>query len=285
MRQAKPILSLLSALLLLSCGSALAFDRSHALFTAELRKYVDGGDVHYRLWQKDQDGLNKYLKSLADLTPADYQSLTPSDREALWLNVFDALTVKIVLDHYPMSGKIPWYPPTSMRQIPNVWEGFPIVVGGRKLNLYQIEHDILRREVKDVRTHFTISCAAKGYGPMPTFAYTSKNLEQQLNLATRRFLFDKKNLEIDKEKQVVYVSQIFKWFPLDFLSQAGFDKIPFPPPPDDEVILGYLALHGTGEARHLLRNSSTRSQYKVVYRPFDWSLNDADAPAPSKEAK
>jgi hypothetical protein len=259
-----------------------AFDKRHRLFTQDLRKYVDGNGVHYSKWKRDQTNLSRYLQSLAELTADDYEKLSANDRKALWLDVYDALTIKIVLDHYPIHGNIPYYPENSLRQIPEVWEAFKIDVAGRKLNLYQIEHDILRREVKDTRTHFTVSCAAKGAGRTPASAYTAKNLNRALNEASLRFLADKDNLTVDSDKKIVSVSKIFKWFPLDFALEAGFKKIPFPPPTDDDVILGYLALHGPKQVQEALEESTDRAQYKVVYREFDWSLNDADAPSQSQ---
>ena len=254
----------------------LAFDRSHRLFTAELKKYVTPAGVHYERWQRDQEGLERYLKSLADLSADDYNKFSAADRKALWLDVYDALTIKVVLDHYPIKGTIPYYPEHSLRQIPDVWERFFIDVAGRNLNLYQIEHDILRREVKDTRTHFAVSCAAKGAGATPSVAYTAKNLEHSLAKAKHVFLFNPKNVDIDQEHKTVNVSRLFKWFPLDFASEAGFDKIPFPPPTDDEIVLGYLSQNGPSDLREILEDSSERKKYKVVYRDFDWSLNDAD---------
>jgi hypothetical protein len=281
--KAATIVSLM--LFLVSYASpATAFDKHHHLFAQELRRYVDAGGVHYSKWKRDESGLNRYLQSLADLTAADYDKLSATDREALWLDVYDALTIKVVLDHYPIHGNIPYYPEDSLRQIPDVWEAFKIDVAGRKLNLYQIEHDILRREVRDTRTHFTVSCAARGAGKTPTYAYTAKNLNRSLNEATKTFLADKENIQIDSDKKIVYVSKIFKWFPLDFALEAGFKKIPFPPPTDDDVVLGYLASHGPDDVEDALEDPADRSKYKVEYREFDWSLNDADAVA-SKETQ
>ena len=261
------------------------FDKRHRLFTQDLRRYVDANGVHYSKWKRDQTNLSRYLQSLADLTADDYEKLSANDREALWLDVYDALTIKVVLDHYPIHGNIPYYPENSLRQILEVWEAFKIDVAGRKLNLYQIEHDILRREVKDTRTHFTVSCAARGAGRTPASAYTAKNLNRALNEASLRFLADKDNVAVDSDNKIVTVSKIFKWFPLDFALEAGFKKIPFPPPTDDDVVLGYLALHGPKQVQEALEDSRDRKLYKVLYREFDWSLNDADVAPQSQSTR
>lgn len=256
---------------------AYSFDKQHRLFTAELKKYVDDDGVHYAKWRHDMSGLLRYLQELADITPAQYDRLSFKERAALWMNAYDALTLKIILDHYPIRGNIPYFPVNSPRQIPEIWDAFPIEIAGRKLTLSKIEHDILRREIKDVRTHFVVACAARGCGAAPRSAFTASNWNKRLKQETQRFLADKHNLELDETKKEVRVSKIFKWFPLDFAVDAGFKKIPFPPPSDDTVILGYLALHGPKHIRMALKDPEVRKSYTVAYPLFDWGLNDADA--------
>jgi hypothetical protein len=59
------------------CAPALAaFDQSHKLFTAELKKFVDDSGVHYSKWKSQQQGLNAYISSLETITPAEYAAFT-----------------------------------------------------------------------------------------------------------------------------------------------------------------------------------------------------------------
>lgn len=261
-----------------------AFDRQHRLFSSELKKYSSPIGVHYARWQKQPQRLEKYLKQLASISQAEYDTLSAADKEALWLDAYEAFTIKIVLDHYPIQGTKPYYPPGSLRQIPDVWESFSTRIAGRTVNLYQIEHEYIRKAVKDSRAHFALACGARGCCATPPFAYTANKLETELDHARDVFLSKRRNVDIDPKTHIVLVSQVFKWFPLDFAADAGFEKPSFPPPTDDEIILSYLSRFGPPTVRSAIADLHERASYKVAYRDFDWSLNDADAECPDVPA-
>jgi len=268
----------LASLMWQSCQcAAWSFDRTHKMLTAELKKYTDNNGVHYKRWQKHSANLERYLNSLETITADQYDQMSAPDRAALWLNVYCALTIKIILDHYPIDGKKLYYPSNSIRQIPNCWEADFVSVAGRKINLWQIYHDVIRKDIKDIRTHFGIFCGANGCSTQRA-AYTGAKLDNQLNQSMHKYLADKRNVDLDLANKKIFVSQVFKWFPLDFAPEAGFQKIPFPPPTDDEIVLGYLSMHGPDDVQQALAGVRNRSEYKVVYREFDWSLNDTDSP-------
>lgn len=253
---------------------ATAFDSSHSLLSKDLKRYVHNGRVNYTLWSGKQEQLTRYLQALADLSPEQYKALSLEEKKALWVNAYNAMTIKIVLDHYPIKGSNNHYPPDSLRQIENVWESATYPVAGRKVNLYQIEHDILRRELSDARLHFVVVCAALGCPLLRNTAYTGGTIEKDLENAEKRYLADTNNVEIDFTRKSLKVSTLFKWFPLDFAALAGLRHISFPPPRDDEIVSRYILSRLPDDARK--RNNVDISQpYSVFYRPFDWALNDA----------
>jgi hypothetical protein len=98
-----------------------------------------------------------------------------------------------------------------------------------------------------------------------------------MSRCAKAFLANKRNFEVDSADKSVKVSQVFKWFPLDFSKAAGLAK-KFPPPTDDEIVLSYLMKISSsiGEASNVVSIPPDFSSYRVIYRPFDWSLNDAD---------
>lgn len=260
----------------LSAACAKSFDRSHKLFTADLKKYVDGSLVHYKRWQKHQGNLDKYLKSVADLDPAVLEAFSPKEKKAFWLNVYNAATVKVVLDHYPIQDTTKFYPSHSLRQIPDVWEKSHFTVAGHDYTLDQIEHDILRKDFSDPRLHFAACCATRDCAPLLKRAYTGENIDRELHALTDRFMQDKDNIDFDFSKKTVQVSKIFNWFPLDFSKPAGFDKLKFPPPKDEDIILAYIYRHAAPDVKERLADPSVRAEYKVSYKEYDWTLNDAD---------
>ncbi|MBI4534036.1 MAG: DUF547 domain-containing protein [Candidatus Melainabacteria bacterium] len=249
-----------------------AFDHSHLTFTKELKKYVDGPLVHYASWKQHPQGLGLYLKQLETLQLEEYKKFTESQKKALWINAYNAIMIKIVLEHYPIKGDKPYYPPHSMRQIPNVWESQCFKVAGQDVNLYRIEHDIIRREFSDPRMHFVVVCASKGCPRLHNSAYVSETIEQDLDEATKEYFANPNNIQYDPQGSEIRVSKLFKWFPLDFASQAGLNMASFPPPSDDAIVLSYVLRHAPAEIRSQLEDK----EIHITYRPFDWLLNDAD---------
>ncbi len=274
------VLPLCCAFLLAGNAASAAFDNKHTIWTHELKKYVDGDLIHYARWQKKPGALDKYLKELADMTPEELDDMTHDQRKALWMNAYNAFTVKLVLDHYPITGKNPYYPANSFRQIPDAWEKYQVTVAGKKYTLEAIEHDILRA-FRYPEIHFAVVCAAKGCAAPRKRAFVSPTWEADLAACKEKFLSDKRNILIDPKQKTITVSAIFKWFPLDFSKASGIaGKIP--PPTDDQIVLAYLTKNLPASVKNDIPPGDKLIDYTVIYKPNDWSLNDADAdPKPS----
>lgn len=268
-------MSCLLAAVLSQSARCADFDRRHSLFASDLRKYVRNHLVHYSAWKEDQGRLVKYLDELARIDKQTYEGLSKEEKMALWINAYNAATIKVVIDHYPIEGTDPHYPPNSLRQIPDVWEVFRFTVAGRNVSLYEMEHDILRATFRDPRTHFAVVCAAVGCAKLPRKAYVGETLDRDLNEAVRRYIADKKNVRFDFEKGTVKVPTIFKWFPLDFASSVGMAQVKFPPPRDDEIVLRYVVSRSAPEIKRKFQDEALYNKFKVIYSPSDWTLNDA----------
>lgn len=249
---------------------AFAFDHSHKLFGAELKKYVSPDGVLYSQWKSDQEGLKKYLDSLSEISATDYEKFTGDEKKALWINAYNALAVKLILDHYPIRGQNPNYPAESIRQIPNTWDAINWKIAGKNETLYSIAHDILRRE-RDCRTHFAIAPAARGGGALLKEAYDARTINKQLEKSTEEYMKRPENLHCDIVKFTITVSRIFKWFPLDFLVPNADGKIPMPPPKDDDVVRNYVQQFFSGAIKSKLKGKTMQ----IIYGPYDWTLNDA----------
>lgn len=266
-------------------GSAVyaAFDNQHKLWTHELKRYVDGDLIHYARWQKKPALLEKYLKELADISPEEYDDMTHDQRKALWMNAYNAFTVKLVLDHYPIHGTSPYYPKDSFRQIPDAWEKYKVTVAGKSYTLDAIEHDILRA-FRYPEVHFAVVPAAKGCAPPRKKAFVSTTWELDIAACKETFLSNKDNIALDPKQKTITVSQIFKWFPLDFAKASGIaGKVP--PPTDDQIVLAYLAKNLPPSVKEQIPAGDKLTDYKVIYKPNDWSLNDADAVKAPDSAK
>lgn len=256
-----------------SAAQAQAFDQSHQLFSDQLSKYMSRGLIHYKKLKAHPEGLDQYLATLSNLTEEEYARFTNDQKKAFWINAYNALTIKNVLAHYPIVGKLTWFPAHSIRQVVGFWDDDHFRVLGQDYTLYTIVHGRIRKDFRDPRMHFAIVPASRGALPLRFAAYTGETLDAELNALDQKIVLDKKFVEFDDKKNVVRLSKIFAWFPFDFMAPVGFGKKRQLPPNDNAVVLDYLLklLDAQG------RPHETKPDIQVLYQPYDWALNDADS--------
>ena len=173
----------------------------HQRWNVELRKYVDTkGQVDYVNWYKNKEGLNAYIIVLKQNHPQEYWS--KNQIKAYWINTYNALTIKIILDNFPIK---------SIKDIKNPWDDIIIKYDSKNYSLDEIEHNILRK-MNDPRIHFAINCASISCPKLLNKAYMPHKVEKQLDQASKRFL--KSSNEIGKNE--IKISKIFLWFKKDF---------------------------------------------------------------------
>ena len=260
------------------------FDHTYRLFGHDLALYVKNGLVDYTHWKLKQGNLDRFLKQIDDLSPIAYDQFTESQKKAFWINAYNALTIKSVLQHYPIHGTLDYYPANSFRQIPNGWETLEFNVMDNKFTLYSIEHDELRRGFRDPRVHFAVVCAAMGSGRLPSVPYSADPaaLDKQLENSTHQFLQNPANVSLDAKANELRVSKIFNWFTLDFACKAGFAKMHFPPPKDQDIIATYVSLYQNKPLQDELTKAVKDGNLEVSYLPYDWALNEL---APTTKGK
>ncbi len=229
-------------------SSSTAASVSHDIYNNLLKKNVsNSGYVNYAGFKKDEAELDKYLKLISDNAPA--KSWSSNDKLAYWINAYNAFTIKLILDN--ADQKI-----TSIKdigskiKIPFVntpWDVKFINIGGKKMDLNNIEHGIIRKEFKEPRIHFALVCAAVSCPPLRNEAYIGDKLSAQLDDQARDFLNDKSKNEISKN--TVKISKILDWYWGDF---KGNNKI------------DYINKYSTVKAD---KNAS------VSYQTYNWALN------------
>lgn len=156
------------------------------------------------------------LKELAAFETAALKSR--EERIAFWVNVYNIGAMKTIVDHYPVdsirSKRINW--------LGQPWNRKVITVGGKEYSLAQIENDILLDGFKDLRIHFGINCASVSCADLLPVPYRAATLFSQLEEQGRKLLADsKKGLLIDRNKKIVYLSQIFKFDKKHFDALSG----------------------------------------------------------------
>lgn len=125
--------------------------------------------------------------------------------ECFWINAYNAFTVKLIVDNYPLK---------SITDLKDPWDQKFIKLKGNTYSLNQIEHEILRPKYQDPRIHFAVNCASYSCPKLLNHAFMPMSLDKMLTQLAKDFLNDPKRNIITKEKGEV--SQLFDWYKEDF---------------------------------------------------------------------
>ena len=222
---------------------------SHELFDQVLQEYVDGkGQVNYTKLKANPEKLERYLDLLAVAKPTE---LSYNAQLVFWVNAYNALVIKGVIDHYPTTSvrKVKWFNGFFSR--------LKFQVAGKTYTLNQIEHGIIRTEFADPRVHFVLVCASSSCPPLGNRAFSAETIEENLETATFNFVQNPEQVRIDRTKRRVYLSKIFKWYDDDF--EIGYEGVAdfladYLPPEDADFVLS--------------------EGVKFHHLDYDWTLND-----------
>jgi hypothetical protein len=201
--------------------------------------------------EKDRNILKRYLRKMQAVSVS---SLNRSEQKAFWINLYNGLTVNIILEHYPVK---------SIRDIdisPGLfsngpWDAKLLQIEVQKLSLNDIEHRILRPIWQDNRVHYAVNCASLGCPDLQPQAYIAKNLDQMLDKAAQDFINHPRGVSFAGNR--LTVSSIYFWFQSDFGdSEKGIIQ----------HLNKYLSPENLNKLR-TLRNLDIKHQY-------DWTLNE-----------
>jgi hypothetical protein len=243
-------------------------------FAAVLKTYVNQqGMVNYRGLKSNRGKLVSFAAAIDALSPDVYRKWSEKEKIAFWINAYNALTLKAIIDHYPIKAgffKALAYPRNSIRQIPGVWDKLRFSVMGREMTLDEIEHATLRKEFNEPRIHLALVCAAMGCPPLRNEPYAGEKLDQQLDDQARHFLANPRKFAINPSQGKVYLSPIFKWFGGDFVKTYGTDKEFAGFSPAERAVLNFIVKYVNERDREFL----LRGAYSISYLDYDWSLNE-----------
>jgi len=237
-------------------------------FDQLLDLYVRDGLVYYRALKSERAKLDAYVAGLAE-TPID--SAAREERLAFWLNAYNALVLKTVVDHYPIPRRSQAYPDHSIRQIPGAFERLPHRVARKMLTLDQIEQDVLST-FKDPRVYLAIGRGAIDSGRLRSEAFAAETIEAQLTEVAAECVTLHQCIDVDRANNQIRISSIFSWRSQEFIATyAGAAHGPFASrSPIERAVLAFVEPRLlTIEKEYLEKN-----EFKVVFKPFDWSLND-----------
>ena len=197
---------------------------------------------------EDAAKLAGYLTSLQELDPRHYSR---QEQQAYWINFYNALTVRVVVDAYPVDsirdiyqGWLPLGP----------WDDVHAEVAGMPLTLNNIEHGILRPIWRDPRIHYAVNCASHGCPNLSPTVYTAANTEAQLEAGARAYINHPRGASF-VDDDFLLISSIYEWYVEDF---GGTEK----------TVIDHLMQYAEEELAARLKTFSGSIDYE-----YDWNLN------------
>ena len=233
-------LFLIGVVLVQCFGQDIKEHVSHSSWDALLSRHVTSeGKVNYDGFKSDIAKLDAYLNLIGNNEAKP--GWTQAEKKAFWLNTYNAWTIKLVLERYPVN---------SIKDVSaKPWDKRFIKVGANTLTLNDIENKIIRRQFKDARIHFAVNCAAISCPKLSNKAFTLLNVEKELDRLTKEF-FKSENVKlVEKSAQL---SKIFEWYAEDFIQES-------------ESVLKFVEQY-SGMTFH--------SKVKVNYLDYNWKLNE-----------
>ena len=223
------------------------------ILAAHLRPSPDGINrfAYGQVSPVERAALAEYVTALS---AAPVSGLARPEQRALWINLYNALTVKVVLDHYPVN---------SIREInisPGLFSIGPwgrklITVEGERISLDDIEHRILRPIWRDPRLHYAVNCASIGCPNLAAEPYTAANAERLLNEGAYAYVNHPRGVRVDGGR--LAVSSIYAWFKEDF---GG----------GDAGVISHLRQYAAPRLAASLAGAT-----RIAGDAYDWTLNDA----------
>jgi hypothetical protein len=233
-----------------------------------LDTYVRDGEVYYRALKQERASLDRYVGALAS---ASIDQASRAEQIAFWVNAYNALVLRTIVDRYPIAGKSPDYPARSIRQIPGAFERIEHRVAGRSLTLDAIEQTVLP-PFGDPRVFLALGRGAMGSGRLKSEAYTASRLEQQLSEVAAECLTRAQCVEIDRTGNRLLISSIFSWRRDEFVTgyAAKADSRFASRSPIEQAVVAFISPRLLPAERAIIDANG----FQVQYTPFDWSLND-----------
>lgn len=194
---------------------------------------------------EDRRKLDAYIRQFET---ADFGAMSRDEQFAAWSNLYNAVTVRYVVEKYPIGSIKPWYSAGP-------WKDIEVEADGKTLSLHAIEHDVLREQWSDdPRLHYAINCASYSCPDLRRTPWRAATLDEDLNEAARAYVNHPRGVRIDDSG--IDVSSIYKWFREDF---GG----------SEAAVIDHLLLYADTKLAEQITARRRIDDYD-----YDWSLND-----------
>jgi Protein of unknown function, DUF547 len=224
---------------------------------------VQGSDginrVDYARWHAstaDREKLNGYLIALAAWLPS---TMARNEAFAYWANLYNAATLKLVIDRYPVKSIRDIKSDTSVFDVKGYigpWRTKIATIEGRQVSLDDIEHGIMRPTFKDPRVHYAVNCASIGCPNLAPRTWKAETLDKDLDAAARAFVNHPRGAQV-RADGTLQVSTIYKWYKEDF---GGTDA----------GVIDHLRRYAKADL-----SAKLQAGIRGIDDAYDWALNQA----------
>jgi hypothetical protein len=248
----------------------------HRPFDQLLDVYVRDGFVYYNALRIERRGIDAYVASLNSQAAESLAKGSGDEQKAFWINAYNALVLRTVVNAYPIAGKSDGYPAASIGQIPGAFDKTKHRVAGQLLTLDEIEKTVIAG-FADPRMLIALGRGALGSGRLRSEAYTGARLNEQLDQAVEEFVKRADVFRIDRALGIVEVTPFFSWREAFFLQPraAGGDTWALRSPLEQSLIAMAFPHRLPTEREFLAKNT-----FQMKFGAYDWRLNDLTGGAP-----
>jgi hypothetical protein len=205
--------------------------------TPFFQKYIsEDGMIDYKELKKNKLALDQTLQLFVAKPPKE--DWHRNEKLAYWLNVYNLQLIKLITENYPVKSILDLYGG-------KVWQVKCIKIGDRSYCLDEIEHDIIRQELKEPRIHFALYSGAMSSPPLLNEAFTPANMNANFEKLTKRFISSKNNVITDNK---VELSMLFDWYKADF-----------------KALIPFINKYS---------KTQVRPNAEITYLDFDWRLRE-----------
>lgn len=270
--------SLFILCLLVPSLAAADFDHQYDEYDRLLKEVVEVSDnkkqtrVDYQRLSINKTRLSQILNTYSAVSKSHYDTWAPEQQLSFLINAYNGFTLQLIVDNWSKFtlGKV-----ESIRDLGNLfttpWQKSFFDLFGKKHNLDDIEHEMVRKWFKEPRIHAALVCAAVSCPPLRDEAFVATQLSEQLESQMQLFLADNSRNEIVfyAHKGSASLSSIFKWYQSDFEKGHGeFSSL-------YDVLNHYSEAlvqdDSNAEAQRTLIQSA---DYPILFKDYDWRLND-----------
>ena len=228
-------------------GPAISPEEASADWAAVLDAFVDEqGRPDFVALADDRQRLDRYVGYVSVISPESRPDLFPDrDHElAYYINAYNALAMANVLE----------------QGLPSSLGGLSLVeffvlphfrVGGQSINLFNLERAVVIDRYQDERAHFALNCMVRDCPRLPRVPFTGAQLDVELDEATQEFVADADNVQVDHERRVVTLNEIFGFYENEYLAVAP-------------SLLAYINRY---------RETPVPEDYDVAFSAYDWRVN------------